>query len=72
MGFEKDPVAPNIKIVTQDPLEEIDLRDGISKRPIYISVNLSPEFKVEVIKLLEEYNDYFAWDYMRCPNCIGI
>lgn len=49
LAFEKDPVTPNIKMLAQDPLEEIDLGDGISKRPTYISANLIPELKVEVI-----------------------
>lgn len=42
LDFEKDPVAPNIKMLVQDPLEENDLGDGISKRPTYIITNLSP------------------------------
>lgn len=42
LSFEKDPIVPNIKMLAQDPLEEIDLGDGISKRPTYISTNLSP------------------------------
>ena len=57
LGFEKDLVAPNIKMLAQDPLEEIDLGDVIRKRPTYISVNLSLELKVKVIQLLKEYKD---------------
>lgn len=53
LGFEKDLVEPNIKMLAHDPLEEIYLGNGISKRPTYISANLSPELKVEVIQLFK-------------------
>lgn len=68
LGFKSYPLAPNIKILVQDPLEEIDLGEGTVKRPTYISVNLSPELKVEVIQLLKEYKDCFAWDYDEMPE----
>ena len=42
LGFEKDPLSDNIKMLAQDPLEEIDLGVGGTKRPTYISVNLDP------------------------------
>lgn len=42
--------------------------DGISKRPTYISANLSLEFKVGVIQLLKEYKDYFTWDDGEMPE----
>lgn len=57
LGFERDPLALNIKMIVQDPLEEIDLGEGKIKRPTYISVNLGPELKVKVIQLLKEYKD---------------
>lgn len=68
LSFERDLVAPNIKMLAQDPLEEIELGEGIRKRPTYISANLSPEFKVEAIQLLKEYKDYFTWDYSEMPK----
>lgn len=42
LGFERDPMTPNIKMLAQDPLEEIDLGEGTIKMPTYISVNLGP------------------------------
>lgn len=51
-----------------DPLEEIDLGDGVSKRPTYVSTSLSPELKAKVIQLLKEYKDCFAWDYSEMPG----
>ena len=43
-----------------DALEEIDLGDGDRPRPKFISANLDPEYKHELIKLLREYRDCFA------------
>lgn len=41
LGFEKDPLANNTKMLAQDTLEEIDLgKEGI-KRTTYISANIS-------------------------------
>lgn len=67
LGFRKDNVTPNIKMLTYDPLEEIDLGDGVRKRPMYISINLSLELKVKVIQLMKEYKYCFAWDYSEMP-----
>lgn len=52
------------KIFEQDPLEGIKLGTRMTKIPIYIYINtnLDPSLRLEVIKLLKEYKDYFAWD----------
>lgn len=42
LGFKKDPLAININILAQDPLEEIELGEGLTKRPTYISANIIP------------------------------
>lgn len=63
LGFKKDPSSNSAKMLAQDPLEEIDLGEGVIKRPTYISVNIIPALKVEVVQLLKEYKDCFAWDY---------
>ena len=46
-----------------DALEEIDLGVGDRPRPTYVSAKLNPEYKQELIKLLREYRDCFAWKY---------
>ena len=51
-----------------DALEEIDLGDGDRPRPTFISANLDPEYKQELIKLLREYKDCFAWEYYEMPG----
>ena len=63
LGFEKDLLESNIKKLAQDPLEEIDLGEGMVKRPTYISSKIDPELRVKVIQLLKEFKDCFSWDY---------
>jgi hypothetical protein len=46
-----------------DPLEEIDIGDGITPRPTFINKNMSLEHKDAIIKLLRDYVDCFAWNY---------
>jgi hypothetical protein len=46
-----------------DPLEEIDIGDGITPRPIFVNMNMSLEHKDAIIKLLRNYVDCFAWNY---------
>jgi hypothetical protein len=43
-----------------DELEKIDLGDG---RLTYISAKLEEEYKRELITLLKEFKDCFAWEY---------
>ena len=68
LGFEKDPVSTNVKMVAQDPLEEINLGLGAESRPTYISAKMDPQFKVEIVQLLKEFKDCFAWDYDEMPG----
>ena len=42
LGFERDSLAHNVKMLAHDPLEEIDLGEGTTKIPTYISANLGP------------------------------
>ena len=46
-----------------DPLEKIDIGDGSIPRPTFVNANLSTEYKADLIKLLKEYIDCFAWSY---------
>lgn len=63
MGFEKDPLATNAKMLAQDPLEEIYLGEGLIKRQTYINANIHPHLKFEVIQLFKDFKDCFAWEY---------
>ncbi|XP_050890198.1 uncharacterized protein LOC127095564 [Lathyrus oleraceus] len=68
LGSEKDPVTSSAKMLVQDPLEEIDLGDGSTKRITYISTKLDPKLKVRVIGLLRENKDCFSKDYDEMPG----
>jgi hypothetical protein len=49
-------------------LEEVDIGSGDKPRPTFISANLQPDFRKELIKLLKKYKDCFAWDYSEMPG----
>jgi hypothetical protein len=51
-----------------DPLEEIDIGDGITPCPTFVNKNMSLEYKDVVIKLLRDYIDCFAWNYCEMPG----
>ena len=51
-----------------DPLEKIDIGDGSVPRPTFVNANLSAEYKADLIKLLKEYVDCFAWSYSEMPG----
>src|ERR1044072_5473830 len=49
LGFEKDRQISTTRMQAQDPLEEVDLGDGEVKRPTYISANIDPNLKSQMI-----------------------
>jgi hypothetical protein len=51
--------------LSADPLEEIDIGDGITSRPTFVNKNMSLEHKDVVIKLLRDYIDCFTWNYRK-------
>jgi hypothetical protein len=51
-----------------DILEEVDIGPGDRPRLMFISSKLDPEYKQELIKLLKEYKDCFAWEYYEMPS----
>ena len=46
-----------------DLLEEVDIGIGDRPRLMYVSAKLDPKYKQELINLLKEYRDCFAWEY---------
>src|SRR4051812_35520177 len=66
LGFEKDPMASSVKMLAQDPLEEVDLGDGCLKRVTYISAKLDPYLKTKVVALLKEIKIVSLGTMMRC------
>ena len=50
-----------------DLLDEVDIEPGDRPRLTYVSAKLDPEYKLELINLLKEYRDFFAWaNIMKC------
>lgn len=49
--------------MSADLLEKVDIGDGTVPRTTFVNKNLEPVFKADLIKLLKEYVDYFAWNY---------
>jgi hypothetical protein len=48
-----------------DPLEEVDIGDGIIPRPAFVSKNLDTDYKNKLIELFNECADCFAWNYQE-------
>jgi hypothetical protein len=51
-----------------DPLEEIEIGDGITPRPTYVNKNMFLEHKDAIIKLLRDYVGCFTWNYREMPG----
>jgi hypothetical protein len=51
-----------------DPLEQVDIGDGSMPRPTFINQNLKADYKVELIALLKEYINCFAWNDTEMPR----
>ena len=46
-----------------DKLEEIDIGSRDRPRPTYVSAKMDTKYKQELIDLLKEFKDCFAWEY---------
>ena len=58
-----------VQIVVEEELEEVDLGSSSQgPRPISISASLTEKEKLELILLLREFKDIFAWDYSEMPG----
>ena len=62
---EKEVVAEKVaQVMAEEKLEETNLgSDSQEPKPISINSRLSEKEKSELILLLKEYKDVFAWDY---------
>ena len=50
------------------PLEEVNLSNSDEKRPVFIAKDLPEDMKIELVNLLKEYKDVFAWTYDEMPG----
>lgn len=66
--FSSLPPAPKKMEEVQDPLLEVNLGDGTESRPTFISKLLSEEQQSQMVALLKEFRDSFAWDYDEMPG----
>jgi hypothetical protein len=51
-----------------DPLEEINIGDGKTPRTSFVKKTLETDHRDEMIGLLNEYSDCFAWNYNEMPG----
>ena len=65
---EAPPCLQDDQHKVQDPLEEINLGTEKEPRITYVSSLLKEEVKKELVTLLKEFKDYFAWDYTEMPR----
>ena len=49
-------------------LEKVDIGYGDRPKLMFISTKLDPEYKREVVALLKEFRDCFAWEYCEMPG----
>jgi hypothetical protein len=58
-----DKLGPGFMSV--DLLEEVDIGDGVTPRPTFVKKNLGTNYKNNLVELLREYVDCFAWSYQE-------
>ena len=58
----------DLKLDVQDPLLEVNLGSEGKYKPIYVSQLLDSEFQAELIIILQNYKDCFAWEYDEMPG----
>ena len=68
LGFKINSLESRATMLAQDPLEEINIRDGSVKRITYISAKLDPKLKTKLIEFLKERKYFFAWDHDENPG----
>ncbi|KAL1352493.1 hypothetical protein AAHE18_06G171000 [Arachis hypogaea] len=68
LGFEKNNTDTVKKIEVQDPLEVVDIGNSDYPRPTYMSKMLPDDFKKEMVEILKEYCNCFAWNYAEMPD----
>ena len=58
-----DQYRSDLGFTSADPLEKVDIGDGTIPRPTFVNKNLLVEYKADLVDLLKEYVDCFAWEY---------
>ncbi|GKV43692.1 hypothetical protein SLEP1_g50953 [Rubroshorea leprosula] len=58
----------DLKAEVQDPLEEINLGSESEPKVTFVSGSLEPQTRDQIVRLLHEFKDCFAWDYSEMPG----
>jgi ribonuclease HI len=65
----EETIAADPRISAKEELEVIDLSsDPNIQRPVSISTSLSASERTQLVALLKEYQDIFAWQYNEMPG----
>lgn len=68
-GENRITTKKEVQVMAKEKLEVIDLGTNPQKpRPISMSSKLLEEEKAELILLLKEFRDIFAWNYSEMPG----
>ena len=60
----REKIEAGMSFDNQEEAKKIDLAaPGEQERPVYISADLSADEEKELVELLQEYKDMFAWSY---------
>ena len=58
-----------VQVTAEEEMEEVDLGSASQvPRPISISASLTEKEKIELVLLLKDFKDVFAWDYSEMPG----
>ncbi|MCI14666.1 hypothetical protein A2U01_0035798, partial [Trifolium medium] len=69
LGFKNGWSDEIGKLEAQDPLEEVNLtEEGEKPKPTYVSSLLEKSLKQEIIKILKEFKECFAWEFTDMPG----
>ena len=60
---QKDKEQEEVTRVKQNQLEEADLGEEGEGKKVRVSAELEKQFKEQLVQLLKEYRDVFAWSY---------
>ncbi|CAL2230061.1 unnamed protein product [Prunus armeniaca] len=67
LEFAPAPLDDSLPEV-EDLLQEINLGTEEDSRPTFVSALLEEPLKSEIIALLHDFRDCFAWDYHEMPG----
>ena len=57
-------MSPSVSYDGPEDTKKIDIASpGEEPKPVYIAIDLRPEQEQELIQLLKEFRDVFAWSY---------